>query len=103
VLALHGLREHDGRGPAVKVVMCPRCRSVNPATSLFCSQCGFALKLEAAYKAEESAKALVEMAEEVDALKMALKERDETIRDLRREIDGLKSLAMRTLSGGGQR
>lgn len=61
------------------------------------------IKLEAAYKAEESAKALVEMAEEVDALKMALKERNEAIMDLKREIDGLKSLAMRMLSGGGQR
>jgi len=61
------------------------------------------IKLEAAYKAEEAAKALVEMAEEVDALKMALKERDEAIMDLRREIGGLKSLAMRMLNGGGQR
>ena len=103
VLALYGLREHDGRGPAVKAVMCPRCRSANPATSYFCSQCGFALKLEAAYRAEESAKTLVEKAEELDALRRALKEREEAIGDLRREIDALKSLVMRMLNGGGQR
>lgn len=37
-------------------------QGANPATSLFCSQRGFALKLEATYKAEESAKTLVEKA-----------------------------------------
>jgi uncharacterized coiled-coil DUF342 family protein len=45
---------------------------------------------------------LVERAEEVDSLKRALKEREEAIRDLRRKIDGLKSLIMRALNGGGQ-
>ena len=33
---------------------CPRCKSSNPATNMFCFRCGMALTLEAAMKVEEA-------------------------------------------------
>jgi len=50
VLKLHGLEIKDKEHDALKVTKCPRCKDLNPETSLYCGKCGQPLTDTAAIK-----------------------------------------------------
>ncbi|MEM2027140.1 MAG: site-specific integrase [Candidatus Bathyarchaeia archaeon] len=85
ILALYGIGRDERDGTPIKIVKCPRCGGHNPETHRFCSQCGLPLSMAAAYKAELSAKEVVEAAEAMESMK--------------KEIADLKAQLLEILSG----
>jgi len=68
ILAIYGIGKIEGNGMPIKIVKCPRCGGHNPEHHRFCSQCGLPLSMKDTYKAEMSAKEVVETAEKMEAL-----------------------------------
>ncbi|MEM2189124.1 MAG: tyrosine-type recombinase/integrase [Nitrososphaerota archaeon] len=91
VLAIYGIGKVEDSGVPVKIVKCPRCKGHNPEHHRFCSQCGLPLSLKDAYKAEMSAKEVVEAAERMEKLESIVAEQ-------RAEIAELKALLKSVLS-----
>lgn len=53
ILKMNGIETEDTRVDGLKVGKCPRCKDLNPETSLYCGKCGYPLRDEGVRKLEE--------------------------------------------------
>ncbi|MEM1507009.1 MAG: site-specific integrase [Candidatus Bathyarchaeia archaeon] len=90
ILSIYGIKKVEAES-VVKTVKCPRCGSVIPETSRFCSECGLPLSMMTAYKAEMSAKEVVEAAEMIESMKQKMAEQSAEIAELKTILEAIKS------------
>jgi integrase/recombinase XerD len=67
ILKLNGIQIDETHSDGLKVGRCPRCKELNPETSLYCGKCGLPLKEVSMKEIDEGKSAL-----NIDTMKMAL-------------------------------
>jgi len=67
ILKMNGIKIDDTHADGLRVGRCPRCKELNPETSLYCGKCGLPLKEDSIREIDENKSAL-----NIDTIKMAL-------------------------------
>jgi hypothetical protein len=88
ILKMNGIMIDDTHTDGLKVGRCPRCKELNPETSLFCGKCGMPLNKEASTTAETVKTEYVQFLglDQIDEMKNALEEAQEEISKLKEMI-----------------